>query len=781
MFHHRSSVKDKPPQRAKSTTKNEHRVSIKKVNTAALSKQDRLNALRQVRQAKKDELMERRRLGAGWDSRETPPKVVAIVAFHVDVDTASLKRHLLVACGESSDVAAASTPCAPAVVQLPSFAHAGPSSGRPRVLFVDPPRDVLSVLDVAKCADLVLAVFRPHASLEDPAFDEAGYRILTALKSQGLPVVLGAMCGGDEMAGSAKKAGEGKKFVARYFTSEFSADAKLFSTSTDEEMKALVRAIGSATPKDLTWRSDRGYMMAQGAEYSSADGTLCLKGYVRGPGLRCKHLVHLTGHGDFVMSRITTAQDPCPTSTERKGASASGAAAMEQSDRLIDELKDGEQPNLEQLQPYDPTQEEQTWPTKDEMGPPKTPSRRKMIPAPSGLQSGAENEEADADMKEVDEEEGDNDEEDSDADSIPQDSIAGTGDGWDVSSNMTMEVPTAEAVAAEKRRREVLLQRSEEDMEFPDEVDTPLHVSARERFQKYRGLKSFRTSAWDAYEDLPVEYSRVWEFEAFNATVRQLRQQFLDECDELEDGGASMLFCAVYLKGVPPSVMEKQQNGVPFVLSSMFPHEQKVSVVHGTATRSKENTDIMKSKQEVFIHCGFRRFPARPIYSEIPKRASTCKKFKFMRFFQPEDTACVSFFAPSIFPPCRLMMFMDTEAGSELVASGAINGADPKQLIIKRSVLTGYPFRTHKSKGVVRFMFFNPADIRWFKPVELCTKKGLRGHISESLGTHGYMKCRFSGTIKQDDTVCMNLFKRVYPVWYPPSWGGRPDATPQNA
>jgi len=169
---------------------------------------------------------------------------------------------------------------------------------------------------------------------------------------------------------------------------------------------------------------------------------------------------------------------------------------------------------------------------------------------------------------------------------------------------------------------------------------------------------------------------------------------------------------------------------------------------------------IVRTVEQLYLFCHLGVWAFASIYSRIVMTPSTVLMFRAHELPLPAEAE---------------VMEPSNDELPPLVASGTLASVDPDRLLIKRILLTGAPLSVSKRTAVVRHMFFQPEDVRWFKPVELWTKHGLIGHIRGAHGTKGYMKCDFDGHIKNHDTVCMSLYKRQFPPFDSRDFGEIPE------
>merc|ERR1719186_2034476 len=268
--------------------------------------------------------------------------------------------------------------------------------------------------------------------------------------------------------------------------------------------------------------------------------------------------------GDFQVDRIETAVEPV------KMQGARGDQEMVET-RVVDRANQ-DRPDLDMENIPDCTEGEQTWPTEEEL----LAAEQSKVGVVRKVPKGTSEYQA-AWIHEKDEDGGD----------------------YDTKHvNFAAEVDEMEALKVARM-----------DSMFPDEIDTPLDVPARVRFQKYRGLKSFRTSIWDPKENLPLDYARIFQFENFDRTKRRV-------IGEEVSGAEVGWYVTVHLLGVGKHLATTQSTN-SLVLTSLLPHEHRMSVLNMAVRRSPLSGDIpIKSKSRLVFQCGWRRFAACPVFSQ---------------------------------------------------------------------------------------------------------------------------------------------------------------------
>lgn len=159
--------------------------------------------------------------------------------------------------------------------------------------------------------------------------------------------------------------------------------------------------------------------------------------------------------------------------------------------------------------------------------------------------------------------------------------------GFQLSPVFTWLILISPARLSKWRARE---REDADDLAFPDEIDTPQDTPAHTRFARYRGLRSFRTSPWDPYENLPPDYARTFQFEDYPRTERTVRKY---EDEHAIKPGTRVTVC---VENVPQHVLRAYKPGHSLVLFTLLQHEHKVSVLNFSVQRNTEYSGSVRSK-----------------------------------------------------------------------------------------------------------------------------------------------------------------------------------------
>jgi pre-rRNA-processing protein TSR1 len=752
-----------------------------------MSKFDRRNQARQKQQAKHKEHLRETNVFAG---RDGAPRIVAVIPLCEDGDAAAAVRLL----SGSLDIEAEIPEAGVVRTDVDRF--------KQKIQYIVLKRDLMSCLDAGRVADFVIFVLSPEQEV-----DPLGELIVRSVESQGLSTLL-TVVQGLEKVEPPKRRPQVLSSLKSYITHFHPDQEKVHNLDSRQECANLMRSLCTITPKGVRWREERSWMLVDEVQWPENEGNVVLTGVVRGKGLKADRLVQVGDWGDFQIEKITAA----PLATKKRKMDE--MAVDESGEEKVLEAPSAEQDDLNELAPEEIMMEEDMdaaisvsttekrgvllddhhYFSDDETHMPAIPKR--LPKGTSAYQAawflGDNFSDSGSDYEDVDEQ-GDVS---MDAPALPQDGIEGFAPREPTEAAPTeypqSEIfldPTpddeAEQLAAFRGRKG---DEAEDDREFPDEIELHPQVLARERLARYRGLKSLRTSHWEEAEDRahePEDWRRLLQVPDYKSARSQVTRE------ALVGGVTPGTRVHIHLRNVPISLRSSYNPSCPLNLFSLLRHEHKRAVLNFNITLSSDYPEPIKSKQEMIMQCGPRRFAINPLFSQGGNTSNDVHKFD--RYLHPGRSAIATFVAPLTWGSVPTLFFksaaIDGMTGEEtsklpltLIGTGTSLPPSSSRVIAKRIILTGHPYKIHKKLVTIRYMFFNREDVEWFKALQLWTKRGRSGFIKESLGTHGYFKATFDGKINPQDSVGVSLYKRMWPrnarVWNPVEGTNEDEAKP---
>lgn len=631
-----------------------------------------------------------------------------------------------------------------------------------RLCFYECPNDINSMIDLGKVADLALLLIDASVGFELETFE-----FISILQNHGMPCVMGVLTHLDNFKEN-KSLRKIKKTMKKRFWTEAYTGAKLFHLSgmkndhySENEVHNLARFISVLKWKEMRWREDHSFILADRFEYKPEIAQSVFYGYVRGSPTNEK-IFFVPGYGDYHLVEVEEQPDPIPALQEAKKKKTH--RTLKQKEKALYAPSS----NVGMLK-YDET-----------TGYLNLPEQYVMFSKHDGENTEEFTEgqrmvrylqDTQTDFADLDEE---------------MTLVHGKTVKIEKSQMETLQKQDFQKVIEELREK---LPRQEYVLQDTLMTDLAALVYGKPNQPKRKvlsknSLDSFKTRYVPKYTDIDsyvplikckfMAGSDYFEEELhgnkdFKEVPEEDEENYEETLKKVEKIGIKTgTYVRIEVTGMDQEIFNSITPDKPLLLCGVKAMENTLGFMRARLKTHRWNKKILKNQDPLIISLGWQRFQTLPIYCTEDPSTDRLRMIKYT----PKYSFCTAvFFGP--FVPANTSFLAISNLRNEefrISATGTVLELNHHYSIMKKLKLIGDPYQIFKNTAYIKGMFNSQMEVAKFLGAKIKTVSGIRGMIKkaarEGLGPSGTFRATFEDKILQSDIVFLRTYYPIKPEKY---------------
>lgn len=258
-------------------------------------------------------------------------------------------------------------------------------------------------------------------------------------------------------------------------------------------------------------------------------------------------------------------------------------------------------------------------------------------------------------------------------------------------------------------------------------------------------------------------------------------QREMDEAKERESAFAKAFtdesrfppgtYLRIELEGIDHEFAKNYASVNPLVLGVVLPGEQNYGYITAKVKRHRWHDKILKTKNPVFVSCGWKRYQTVPYYSmeqqgsmaDINTDEVTEAGRHRMLKYTPENMYCYCTFWGPIVPANTGFLFFDTvddtQRSFRIGATGTVVNTGLKHMVYKKLKLVGAVNKVFRNTAFIEKLFTSKLEAMAFIGAGIRTVSGIRGIIKKAeKQPEGLVRATFEDKVAHSDIVFLRTY-----------------------